>query len=86
MFPYYLLLECCSGYRVEKFDMSKGKWEKVATVPGNKCVVPKLLEGHEYKFRVIAEGPNGESAPLELDKPVTAKNPFGKYLVLFLKI
>ncbi|CAL1540886.1 unnamed protein product, partial [Lymnaea stagnalis] len=66
------------GYRVEKFDMDKGKWEKVATVQGNKCVVPKLQEGHDYKFRVIAEGPNGDSAPLELENPITAKNPFEK--------
>ncbi|XP_055900297.1 twitchin-like isoform X6 [Biomphalaria glabrata] len=66
------------GYRVEKFDMDKGKWEKVATVQGNKCVVPKLQEGHDYKFRVIAEGPNGDSEPLELENPITAKNPFEK--------
>ncbi|XP_059156398.1 twitchin-like isoform X4 [Physella acuta] len=66
------------GYRVEKFDLEKGKWEKVATVQGNKCVVPKLQEGHDYKFRVIAEGPNGDSEPLELENPITAKNPFEK--------
>lgn len=57
--------------------MKKGKWEKVADAVGKKCVVPKLQEGHEYKFRVIAENRNGESEPLETEEPVTAKNPFG---------
>lgn len=60
--------------------MEKGKWEKVATVQGNKCVVPKLQEGHDYKFRVFAEGPNGDSEPLELENPITAKNPFGRFI------
>ena len=67
----------CSGYRVEKFDVEKGKWEKVADVQGTKCKVPKLQEGHQYKFRVIAENKNGDSEPLETESPVTAKNPFG---------
>ena len=67
-----------SGYRVEKFDTKKGRWEKVADVTGQKCVVPKLTEGNEYKFRVIAENKNGESEPLETEKPITAKKPFGK--------
>ncbi|KAK3703484.1 hypothetical protein RRG08_024788 [Elysia crispata] len=65
-----------NNYRVEKFDMEKGKWERVANVQGTKCNVPKLLEGHQYKFRVIAESPNGDSEPLELENPITAKNPY----------
>ncbi|XP_041366543.1 twitchin-like isoform X3 [Gigantopelta aegis] len=65
-----------TGYRVEKLDMKKGRWEKVADVTGQKCVVPKLTEGNEYKFRVIAENKNGESEPLETEKAVTAKKPF----------
>ena len=59
-------------------DMDKGKWEKVAEVPGNKCQVPKLQEGHQYKFRVVALNKNGDSEPLETADPITAKNPFGK--------
>ncbi|XP_070200689.1 twitchin-like isoform X4 [Littorina saxatilis] len=64
------------GYVVEKFDMDKGKWEKVADVQGTKCSVPKLQEGHEYKFRVIAKNKNGDSDPLVTENPITAKNPF----------
>lgn len=78
------MLSYSSGYRVEKFDMGKGKWEKVATVQGNKCNVPKLIEGHDYKFRVVAEGPNGDSEALETEEPVTAKNPFGEMTVVYI--
>ena len=75
-----ICVSCFSGYRVEKFDMDKGRWEPVKSgVRGCECKVPKLQEGHKYKFRVVAEGPNGESEPLETDEPVTAKNPFGKF-------
>ena len=61
--------------------MEKGKWERVANVQKPKCVIPKLLEGHQYKFRVIAESPNGDSEPLELADPITAKNPYGTDLM-----
>ncbi|XP_052800015.1 twitchin-like isoform X4 [Mya arenaria] len=64
------------GYRVEKMDMEKGRWETVKTTRKPELEVPKLLEGHKYKFRVIAESPNGDSEPLELSDPITAKNPF----------
>ena len=58
--------------------MEKGRWDPVKTVRTPECKVPKLLEGHKYKFRVVAESPNGDSEPLETDEPITAKNPFGK--------
>ena len=75
-----LLLLYYSGYRVEKFDMEKGRWEPVKSgIQGCECKVPKLLEGHKYKFRVVAESPNGDSEALETDEPVTAKNPFGEF-------
>lgn len=39
--------------------------------------VKGLIEGHDYKFRVKAVNDEGESEPLETDKSITAKNPFG---------
>ncbi|KAH3877136.1 hypothetical protein DPMN_000993, partial [Dreissena polymorpha] len=66
------------GYRVEKMDMEKGRWEPVKSTKKPELEVPKLLEGHQYKFRVIAESPNGDSEPLELGEPITAKNPFSE--------
>ena len=45
-------------------------------VPGTGCTIPKLKEGHEYDFRVIAENQNGEGEPLETSEATLAKNPF----------
>ena len=39
-----------------------------------------LQEGKKYKFRVKAVNKEGESEPLECDKEILAKNPFGKWL------
>jgi hypothetical protein len=40
--------------------------------------VDNLQPGQEYKFRVMAVNAEGESEPLEADKTIIAKNPFGK--------
>ena len=44
--------------------------------------VDGLEEGQEYNFRVKAVNDEGESEPLEGDKPIKAKNPFGKWILL----
>ena len=65
----------------EKLNTKKGVWEKVpGTIPkdAEEAVVPKLKEGEDYKFKVMAENENGTSEPLETERPVKAKNPFGK--------
>ncbi len=70
-----------SGYVVEKMNPKNGRWEKVpGTIPPDKTSfrVPKLKEGEEYEFRVMAENKNGVSEPLQTTKPTKAKNPFGK--------
>ena len=64
-------------------DMEKGRWEPVKTTQKPELTVGKLAEGHKYKFRVIAESSNGDSEPLELSEPITAKNPFSNYCQLF---
>jgi len=40
-------------------------------------VVDGLSEGKEYKFRVKAVNPEGESDPLDSSQSFLAKNPFG---------
>ena len=42
------------------------------------ALVPRLQEGTEYEFRVRAQNLQGVSEPLTTDKPVVAKNSFGK--------
>ncbi|KAK3103159.1 hypothetical protein FSP39_016894 [Pinctada imbricata] len=65
------------GYNIEKMDTKKGRWEPVKEgVRGTKYTVPKLQEGHDYQFRVVASGPNGDSEALETDKPTTARKPY----------
>ncbi len=40
--------------------------------------VPKLREGNEYNFKVVAENKIGESEPATLPQGVVAKLPFGE--------
>ena len=40
--------------------------------------VDNLIPGHEYKFRVKAVNPEGESEPLDGEHSIIAKNPFGE--------
>lgn len=66
------------SYIVEKKDKNSDKWERVQDFcAGTSCTIPKLKEGHEYDFRVIAENQNGESEPLQTEHGTLAKNPFG---------
>lgn len=70
-----------TGYVVEKCEEGVGQhWEKVpGHVTGTSHVVRDLNPGKKYKFRVKAENIYGVSEPVETDKSVLAKNPYGKY-------
>lgn len=67
-------------YEIEKMDVKTGKWVRCGKVPGDKLEfdVTGLNPGGEYKFRVSAINDEGDSEPLETEKSVIAKNPFGK--------
>jgi len=62
------------GYLIEKKD-EYGKWTRAHEVPGNqtKCVVPKLIEGQTYSFRVKAINCAGQSDPSNEAGPITCK-------------
>jgi len=67
------------NYILERKDNSKAElgWITVTSIlRGCKFLVPKLIEGKEYLFRVTAENKYGPGTPF-ISKPVIAKNPFG---------
>ena len=70
-----------TAYIVEKMDKETGKWVPVSRTEPHvtECPVRGLQEGHEYMFRVKAVNDEGESEPLECDKAIKAKDPYGMY-------
>ena len=68
-----------AGYVVEKCEEGSPTWEKVpGVVSGTSHTVRDLEPGKKYKFRVKAENMYGTGEPVETDRSVLAKNPFGK--------
>jgi predicted phage tail protein len=68
-------------YEIEKMDTKTGKWVRVGKIPGTGDTafeITGLNPGSEYKFRVTAVNDEGDSEPLESERGVVAKNPFGK--------
>lgn len=79
-----------SGYVIEKRDLTHGGgWVPAVNYinPRNThAVVPRLLEGTKYEFRVFAENLQGRSDPLETEKPIVAKNQYGWYFFIVTKL
>ena len=75
-----------TGYVVEKRDVRKTTWTKVASVDANtlSCSATKLLEGTPYLFRVMAVNKEGSSAPLECEEEIVPKKPAGEKWLLIL--
>ena len=69
-----------TGYAIEKRDLTHGGgWvPAVAYVNAkyNHSVVPKLIEGTQYEFRVMAENMQGRSDPLTTSKAIFARNQY----------
>ena len=73
--------EPVTNYVVEKRKKGSGKWGKVTgTAKEPTCQVRNLEPGTEYEFRIMAENPQGVSEPLETEKPILAKLPYGKHI------
>jgi len=74
-----------SGYIVEKCEEGAAFWEKVpGVISGTAHVVKDLELGKKYKFRVKAENVYGVSDPVETDRAILAKNPYGREKTNFL--
>ena len=70
-----------TGYLVEKADGKRRNFTSAGSTDAQtlKMKVTKLYEGNEYLFRVIAENAIGQSEPVTMDEPITAKLPFGEF-------
>lgn len=67
------------GYVIERADADDDVWQTVpGAITGTTHTVGHLKNGKKYKFRIRAENMYGLSDPVELDKPVLAKNPYGE--------
>ncbi|KAG1672466.1 Twitchin [Nymphon striatum] len=66
------------GYTIEKLDPTSGRWVPCGRTDKDTTdfVVKGLDAGKKYQFRVKAINDEGESEPLETDRPILAKNPF----------
>lgn len=70
-----------TNYVIDKRETSRPNWAQVTTnVQTTSCSVEKLIEGHEYQFRISAENKYGVGDPI-LTESVIAKNPYGKTYV-----
>lgn len=65
-------------YEIEKLDPLTGQWIPCGRSTEPEANITGLQEGKPYKFRVKAVNKEGESEPLETEKSIIAKNPFGK--------
>lgn len=69
-----------TAYVIEKRDLSHGGgWVPAVTYINAKnthAVVPRLLEGTKYEFRVMAENLQGRSDALTTESPIVAKNQY----------
>lgn len=72
------------SYILEKRDQGRSSWTKVATLGADEMeyCVKDLTEGKEYFFRVSAKNEVGTSEPIEMDKALSPKSPFGRFMLL----
>lgn len=80
-----------TAYQIEVQDKDTGDWIKMAEVPGHQTegTVPKLTNGHQYKFRVKAVNKAGPSDPSEetnwhKSRPKKCKLKFKFYKIFLL--
>lgn len=69
-----------TGYVIMRRDAKRSTWSNAGKVDGNTTEfrVPDLMEGAEYYFKVMAENKAGQSEPLETEKAILVKSPYGK--------
>lgn len=71
-----------TAYVVEKRDANRMSWQRVDKISDTLTSINcrNLSDGCEYFFRVFAINKAGSSEPLEMDKPVLIKSPYGEWI------
>ncbi len=72
-------------YIIEKKEPF-GKWVQLAKTSDTSYKVKGLKEGQEYEFRVAAVNKAGVGSFSEATLPTVAKEPYGKCLLIALRI
>lgn len=77
-----------TGYVIMKRDAKRSTWSNAGKVNASttEFKVPDLIEGTEYYFKVVAENKAGQSEPLETEKAILVKSPFGKLIFMFVTV
>ena len=65
-----------TGYVIQKREEKSNVWTSASNSPDLTCLVPGLVEGVPYKFRVAAENKQGTGPYTEYGVSVVPKNPF----------
>jgi titin len=66
-----------TGFIIERKDAKMHTWRQPIETERSKCDITGLIEGQEYKFRVIAKNKFGCGPPVEIG-PILAVDPLGK--------
>ena len=59
-------------------------WQSVVTTKDTEVIVPRLIEGNQYFFQVLAENQVGVGEAAELDNYVIPKSLFGEHFYRFV--
>ena len=76
-----------TGYHLERRIISSARWVRLSrnAIAELTYKVTELIEGNEYEFRVAAENKVGMGPFSPPSKPITAKDPWGRFFMHFLR-
>ena len=74
-----------TGYHLERRIISSARWVRLSrnAIAELTYKVTELIEGNEYEFRVAAENKVGMGPFSPPSKPITAKDPWGRFFMHF---
>jgi Fibronectin type III domain len=71
-----------TGYQVERCLAGSSRWLRVGKSDTTNYTDKEVVEDTDYQYQVSAENKVGVGPPSEPTRPVTAKDPWSKFLVI----